>query len=455
MKNRVWKIMGVILVIAIFAGGWYWDVRAANKFASESPVQEVSATGSASNESLEEVEVSTAEASQKDIAQEEASVEASAEASIEASVEEADEKGNENGLREMLFSDYKSDNEKLLDMFINNEVTAVNPLNPEGKPFYISDICQDPNDYFYYHYILGRADLDNDGENELLMGGPYGGYYFDARDGQVFVMAEGEGSASALDYCYYEGRAYILHTDTSHQGRLIYCFNSYDENGNITESFKLEAFSETDTYDDENATFYFKDEEITACKFEEIKNEIRKRDYEGEYTDTEVGDPNLCIARNGRDYIVQIGIFRLTSITDGLGTLTDEGIEFTATDAAGNPISGIITFEGHDATVTFTDSTWSGIENGDSYTYEYYSYKPQFEKLSKMFRDSYSVVINDVGDNKVRVIKSVREATGLGLKEAKELVEAAPSEVTQISSLIEAQELRDELETLGANVTIK
>ena len=39
--------------------------------------------------------------------------------------------------------------------------------------------------------------------------------------------------------------------------------------------------------------------------------------------------------------------------------------------------------------------------------------------------------------------------------EAKELVEAAPSEVTQYSSLIEAQKLRDELETLGANVTIK
>ena len=166
MKNRVWKIMGVILVIVIFAGGWYWDVRAANTLASESPAQEVSATGSASNESLEEVEVSTAEASQKDIAQEEASVEASAEASIEASVEEADEKGNETGLREMLFSDYKSDNEKLLDMFINNEVTAINPMHTESKPFYISDICQDPNDYFSYHYILGRADLDNDGEND-------------------------------------------------------------------------------------------------------------------------------------------------------------------------------------------------------------------------------------------------------------------------------------------------
>ncbi len=64
-------------------------------------------------------------------------------------------------------------------------------------------------------------------------------------------------------------------------------------------------------------------------------------------------------------------------------------------------------------------------------------------------------MIKDVGDNKVRVIKSVREATGLGLKEAKELVEAAPSEVTQYNSLIEAQELRDELETLGATVTIK
>lgn len=54
---------------------------------------------------------------------------------------------------------------------------------------------------------------------------------------------------------------------------------------------------------------------------------------------------------------------------DGVGELTQEGMVFTATDAAGNPISGIITVEDEIAIVTFTDSIWSLLENGTSYMY--------------------------------------------------------------------------------------
>ena len=66
---------------------------------------------------------------------------------------------------------------------------------------------------------------------------------------------------------------------------------------------------------------------------------------------------------------MQIGIFRLTTLEDGVGELTAEGMTFTATDAAGNPIGGIITVEDDIATVTFTDSTWDLIENGTVYQY--------------------------------------------------------------------------------------
>lgn len=91
--------------------------------------------------------------------------------------------------------------------------------------------------------------------------------------------------------------------------------------------------------------------------------------YIGEYLDSDVMDPNLEIAE-GEDgqYIVQIGIFRLTSI-EGVGELTEDGMRFTATDAAGNPISGVITVEDQTATVTFTDSTWTYLPNGSSYQY--------------------------------------------------------------------------------------
>ena len=87
--------------------------------------------------------------------------------------------------------------------------------------------------------------------------------------------------------------------------------------------------------------------------------------YIGEYLDSDVNEPNLEIARgDDNKYIVQIGIYRLTSLSDGIGELTADGMNFTATDAAGNPIRGIITADGQAATVTFTDSTWDYLQNG-------------------------------------------------------------------------------------------
>lgn len=92
--------------------------------------------------------------------------------------------------------------------------------------------------------------------------------------------------------------------------------------------------------------------------------------YVGEYLDSDVEEPNLEIARgDDGNYIVQIGIYRLTSLDDGIGELTDDGMNFTATDSAGNPISGVITVEGQTATVTFTDSTWGYLQNGDTFRY--------------------------------------------------------------------------------------
>lgn len=99
--------------------------------------------------------------------------------------------------------------------------------------------------------------------------------------------------------------------------------------------------------------------------------------YIGEYLD-ENKEPNLEIAK-GEDgkYKVQIGIFRLASFDDGMGELTEEGMHFTATDMAGDPIRGIITVENGVATVTFTDSTWEYIENGASYEYTKSSDEPR------------------------------------------------------------------------------
>ena len=64
-------------------------------------------------------------------------------------------------------------------------------------------------------------------------------------------------------------------------------------------------------------------------------------------------------------------------------------------------------------------------------------------------------VLTEVGPNKVKVIKVVREATGLGLKEAKEVVDGAPKVIKEAAAKAEAEEIKTKLEAEGAKVTLK
>jgi len=70
-------------------------------------------------------------------------------------------------------------------------------------------------------------------------------------------------------------------------------------------------------------------------------------------------------------------------------------------------------------------------------------------------KTEFDVVMSSFGDNKVSVIKAVRGITGLGLKEAKEMVEGAPSTVKEGASKDEAEEIKKQLEEAGASVELK
>ncbi|MDE5699097.1 MAG: 50S ribosomal protein L7/L12 [Lachnospiraceae bacterium] len=70
-------------------------------------------------------------------------------------------------------------------------------------------------------------------------------------------------------------------------------------------------------------------------------------------------------------------------------------------------------------------------------------------------KDEFDVELTEVGPNKVKVIKVVREATGLGLKEAKDLVDNAPKIVKEAAAKAEAEEIKTKLEAEGAKVTLK
>lgn len=70
-------------------------------------------------------------------------------------------------------------------------------------------------------------------------------------------------------------------------------------------------------------------------------------------------------------------------------------------------------------------------------------------------KDEFDVVLASFGEKKVAVIKAVREATGLGLKEAKDLVESAPAPIKEAAPKAEAEELKKKLEEAGATVELK
>ena len=70
-------------------------------------------------------------------------------------------------------------------------------------------------------------------------------------------------------------------------------------------------------------------------------------------------------------------------------------------------------------------------------------------------KTEFTVVLKEAGANKIQVIKVVRDATGLGLKEAKELVDGAPKVIKEGASKAEAEDIKAKLEEQGAKVTLK
>jgi hypothetical protein len=167
-----------------------------------------------------------------------------------------------------------SDIDDLLDQVVAGELIINDDREFATRdPFYFTDLPNDPEDWESYS-VGDRADVDNDGENELLVNGPYGGMYIDVRDGQAYVLAEGEGTAGELTYASYRGVTYICHLDISHGGREVFMMDEYNGDGEIVNSTSLMAEFWELGYYDETATCHFGDEEITTQQYEKLRNEI-------------------------------------------------------------------------------------------------------------------------------------------------------------------------------------
>lgn len=165
--------------------------------------------------------------------------------------------------------------EDLLDLFIDGELMAYYS-NTDQEPFYITDLPLNVTDDWFSYSVGDRVDLDNDGESELILNGPYGGMYFDARDGQVFVLAFGDGTAATLGYTVFDGRTWIVHSDITHGGRKIYDFTLYDGEGCVADQFRLskEYWETPDEPDGPGTVYTYRDETISKEEYDQLMEKI-------------------------------------------------------------------------------------------------------------------------------------------------------------------------------------
>ena len=122
--------------------------------------------------------------------------------------------------------------DELLDSFINGLADAVD-YEDSASTFSVSDLNMDSEEGDAYS-IGERVDLDNDGENELIINGPYGGIYLDARDDKVYEFAAGEGTALILSYTCYNGAVWIMYSNRSSAGFEFYHMEKFEGADNLT-----------------------------------------------------------------------------------------------------------------------------------------------------------------------------------------------------------------------------
>ena len=163
--------------------------------------------------------------------------------------------------------------ESLFEKFLNGEIDAKPlPGSDRTKSVNVADLNMNPEEWSFDSFSEGeRLDLDNDGENELILNGPYGGMYLDEIDGDLYVFAEATGNAGALSYTYYENAYWVVHSDTTHAGRLGYILDKYEGGDNLVESMKLlgEKYNEG-----EEGTYSFNGQAVSEEEFFTLRDEI-------------------------------------------------------------------------------------------------------------------------------------------------------------------------------------
>ncbi|MFG6323965.1 MAG: hypothetical protein K1W41_21740 [Lachnospiraceae bacterium] len=135
--------------------------------------------------------------------------------------------------------DQELTSEELLDLFINGSIDAIDSKDMNSK-FNIADFNIGSEGWDSYS-IGEKIDLDNDGENELIICGTYGGIYLDARENKVYVFAIGDGNANILSYTYYNGEIWIMYSNSMNEGYECYHMEKYEGADNLVAEMSFSA----------------------------------------------------------------------------------------------------------------------------------------------------------------------------------------------------------------------
>lgn len=267
--NRCKKIAILVCVfltaLNVVACGQVKGDEVVNK--DESPTrQQDSSVQTVEDTDLEIKEDETANADESSVNQQESSMQIDESTNLETEedktigVEESNAQTDENIGTEMT-------TEELLDLFINGSISAI---SSGDSAFYITDLDMDSGEWDSYS-IGERADLDNDGENELIICGPYGGIYLDARNNKVYEFAVGEGDALVLSYVVYNGSTWIMHSNRMNTGYEAYHMEKFEGADNLVAemSFYEELVDEDNVEGEEkyilNGTEISYDEYFELC----------------------------------------------------------------------------------------------------------------------------------------------------------------------------------------------
>ncbi len=267
--NRCKKIAILVCVfltaLNVVACGQVKGDEVVNK--DESPTrQQDSSVQTVEDTDLEIKEDETANADESSVNQQESSMQIDESTNLETEedktigVEESNAQTDENIGTEMT-------TEELLDLFINGSISAI---SSGDSAFYITDLDMDSGEWDSYS-IGERVDLDNDGENELIICGPYGGIYLDARDNKVYEFAVGEGDALVLSYVVYNGSTWIMHSNRMNTGYEAYHMEKFEGADNLVAemSFYEELVDEDNVEGEEkyilNGTEISYDEYFELC----------------------------------------------------------------------------------------------------------------------------------------------------------------------------------------------